>query len=98
MAPRTVISRRLIASLYVILFVGFGVGAGVLFFDARAEYNQLKSIEAGTRQRLATEEARLQSQQKILERLRTDPAFVEKVLKERWHFAKPGDVIFRFPE
>jgi cell division protein DivIC len=98
MAARTVISRQFIAGLYVILFLGFGAGAGVLFFDARAELNQLKSIEAATRQRLAAEEARLQAQQKILERLRSDPDFVEKVLKERWHFAKPGDVIFRFPE
>ena len=98
MAARTVISRQFIAGLYCILFLGFGVGAGVLFFDARAELNQLKSIEAATRQRIAVEEARLQAQQKMLERLRTDPDFVEKVLKERWHFAKPGDVIFRFPE
>jgi cell division protein FtsB len=91
-------SRQLIASLYVILFVGFCVGAGVLFFDARAEYNQLKLVEASNRQRLATEEARLQAQQKILERLRSDPVFVEKVLRDRWHFARPGEVIFRFPE
>ena len=90
--------RHLIASLYVILFLGFGVGAGVLFFEARAEYHQLKLIEAASRQRLAAEEARLQAQQKILERLRTDPDFVEKTLRTRWGYAKPGEVIFRFPE
>ena len=69
-------SRQLIVSLYVILFVGFGVGAGVLF----------------------VEQARLQAQQKILERLRNDPVYVEKVLRDRWHYAKPGEVIYRFPE
>ncbi|MCX6951475.1 MAG: septum formation initiator family protein [Verrucomicrobia bacterium] len=91
-------SRQLIAGLYVILFLGFGVGAGVLFFDARAEYNQLKLAEAASRQKLAAEEARLVAQQKILDRLRTDPAYVEKVLRARWGYARPGEVIYRFPE
>lgn len=91
-------SRQLIVTLYVILFVGFGAGAGMLFFEARAEYKQLKLVEAASRQRLAAEEVRLAAQQKILERLRNDPAFVEKVLRDRWHFAKPGEVIFRYPE
>ena len=91
-------SRQLIAGLYVILFVGFGVVAGVMFFDARAEYNQLKLAEASSRQRLATEEARLAAQQKILERLRSDPEYVAKVLKARWGYATPGEVIYRYPE
>jgi cell division protein FtsB len=91
-------SRQLIVSLYVILFGGFGVGAGVLFFEARAEYKQLKLVEAANRQRLAVEEARLRAQQKILERLRNDPVYVEKVLRDRWYYAKPGEVIYRFPE
>ena len=91
-------SRPLIVSLYVILFAGFGVGAGLLFYEAQAEYRQLKLVETASRQRLAVESARLQTQQKILERLRTDPAFVEKVLRERWGYARPGEVIFRFPE
>lgn len=91
-------SRRFIVGLYVVLFTGFGVGAGVLFLDARAEYAQLKQVENATRQRLAAEERRLQMQQKILERLRTDPEYVEKVLKSRWGYTKPGDVILRFPE
>lgn len=90
--------RQLIASLYVVLFVGFGVAAAVLFFEARAEYHQLKVVEAASRQRLAAEEARLAAQQKILERLRTDPDYVEKVLRARWGYARPGEVITRFPE
>lgn len=98
MASEPVNSRQLIVSLYVILFAGFGVGAGMLFLETRAEYKQLKLVEKANRQRLAVEVARLQAQQKILERLRTDPAYVEKVLRDRWHYAKPGEVIYRFPE
>jgi cell division protein DivIC len=98
MTHRTVKRNQLIASLYVILFVGFGVGAGVFFFEARAEYNQLKLIEAASRQRLAVELARLKAQEEILRRLRNDPEYVEKVLKSRWGYARPGEVIYRFPE
>jgi cell division protein FtsB len=91
-------SRRFIVSLYLVLFTGFGVGAGVLFFDARAEYLQLKQIETATRQKLAVEEVRLAAQQKVLERLRSDPEFVEKSLRKRWGYARPGEVIFRFED
>lgn len=90
--------RQLIACLYVILFVGFGVGAGVFYFEARAEYNQLKLIETASRQRLDVEIARLKAQEEILRRLRTDPEYVEKMLRTRWGYSKPGEVIFRFPE
>lgn len=91
-------TRQIIAGIYVILFVGFGVVAAVMFFDSRAEYNQLKLAEAASRQRLATEEARLAAQQVILERLRNDPEYVAKVLNARWGYATPGQVIYRFPE
>ena len=91
-------SRQLIASLYVVLFLGFGTVAGVLFFEAREEYNQLKLVETANRQKLATETARLKAQEKILERLRNDPDYVAKVLKTRWGFTRPGEVIYRFPE
>jgi cell division protein FtsB len=90
--------RQIIVSLYVIIFLGFGVGAAVLFADAWAEYKQLKVVEAANRQRLAIEQAKLQAQQVILERLRTDPEFVEKTLRARWGFVKSGEVIYRFPE
>jgi cell division protein FtsB len=89
--------RQFIITLYVVLFAGLGVGAGVLLLDAWAEYKQLKLIEASSKQRLAAEEARLKAQQKVLEQLQTDPTYVEKVLRERWGYARPGDVITRFP-
>ena len=89
-------SHRLIVSLYVLLFLGLGLGAGALFVDARAEYNQLKQSEAAGKRRLAEAQARLAEQERVLERLRTDPEFVEKVIRQRLGYAKPGDFIFRF--
>ena len=88
-------SRRLIVTLYVLLFAGLGVGAGALFIDARAEYLELKQAEADGKRRLAAAQLRLAEQERILERLRSDPEYVEKVLR-RLGYAKPGEYIFRF--
>jgi cell division protein DivIC len=98
MSVLTVKPRQFIVLLYVVLLVGSGVGAGALFLEARAEYHQLKLVEAKMRQRLATEQARLKTQEEILRRLRSDPEYVEKILRTRWGYARPGEVIFRFPE
>ena len=80
------------------LFVGVGVASGVFFWQAREEYTQLKLQEAASRRRLAETEAKLKEQERIIERLRTDPAFVEKVIRRRLHYAKPDEFIFRFDE
>ena len=88
---------RVIAILYFVLFAGFGVGAGALIYDASLEYNQLKAAEAVGRKRLAEAQAQLAKQKKTLERLRNDPVYVEKILRQRT-YAQPGDVIFRFPD
>jgi cell division protein FtsB len=88
--------RRLIITLYVVLFAGLGVGAGALFLDARAEYVLLKQAEADGQRRLAEAQTRLAEQERILQRLRTDPDFVEKVIRQRLGYAKPGEYIFRF--
>lgn len=90
--------RRVILSLYLLLFAGLGVTGGVLFMDARAEYDRLEEVEAANRARLSEAQARLQAQERVLERLRTDPAYVDKVIRKKLGFAKPDEFIFRFEE
>ncbi len=89
-------SRRVITAVYVLLLAGLGVGAGILFLDARAEYNQLKQVESVNQRRLAETRTRLHEQERILDRLRSDPAFVEKIIRQKLHYGRPGEVIFRF--
>ncbi|HWA87557.1 MAG TPA: septum formation initiator family protein [Opitutus sp.] len=90
--------RRLIVSLYFLLFLALGAGSALYFWDAYQEYDRLRGIEARQRRQLAELEAKLQEQQKTLERLRTDPVYVEKVIRERLHYAKPDEFIFRFDQ
>lgn len=89
-------TRRLIILLYFVLLTGFGIWAGGLFVEARAEYVELKHTQAAAEARLAAARARVAEQQRVLERLKSDPAFVEKVIRQRLGYARPGEVIFRF--
>lgn len=90
--------RRLVIALYLVVFLAIGAASGVYFLQAREEYNRLRGIEAENRRRLAEAEARLHEQEKILERLRTDPVYVEKVIRRRLGYAKPDEFIFRFED
>ena len=88
-------SHRLIVLLYVFLLTGFGVGAGALFIEAQAEHDKLKQDQVASAAKLAAARTRLQEQKRILERLHTDPVFVEKVIRKELGYARPGEVIFR---
>ncbi len=89
-------TRRSIVVVYFVALTGFGIWAGSLFLEAREEYNALKQTQAAAEARLAVARARLAEQQRMLERLKSDPAFVEKVIRQRLGYAAPGDLIFRF--
>ncbi len=82
--------------LYLVLFVSVAAGAAGFFWQTRAEYVRLKEIEAGSKNRLVLAEERLRDQQRMLERLRSDPSYVEMVIRRRLGYAKPDEFIFRF--
>ena len=90
--------RRVIVGFYLVLFLGLGLTSGVLFWQTRAEYNRLRQLEAQSQRRLAEVETRLREQEKILERLRTDREYVEKVIRRQLHYARPDEFVFRFED
>ena len=85
-------------SLYLLLFGGLGVTGAYLLMDARAEYNRLEQVEATNRGRLAEVQERLRSQERVLDRLRNDPAYVDRVIRKKLGYAKPDEFIFRFED
>jgi cell division protein DivIC len=89
-------SRQVILSLYLLLIAGLGVTGGYLFVDARAEYARLKQVQAANQSRLADAQERLKNQERVLDRLRHDPAFVDKVIRKKLLYSKPDEDIFRF--
>jgi cell division protein DivIC len=90
--------RRIIIILYLLLFIAGAAASGLYFWDARQQYNRLRQMEAASQRRLTELEAKLQEQEKILERLRNDPVYVEKVIRRRLGYAKPDEYIFRFED
>ncbi len=90
--------RRIIVTFYLLLFLSVGAGSTVFFWQTRQEYNQLKSIEAATQRRLNEAQDRLSEQERTLQRLRNDPAYVEMIIRRRLGFAKPDEFIFRFEQ
>jgi len=93
-----VTTRRFITGVYAVLFVGVGLLSGVFFFRTFQEYAQYQRLEAESRQRLIQAERRLKDQARVLERLRTDPDYVEKVIRQQLRYAKPSELIFRFED
>ncbi len=88
--------RRLIISLYFVLFVGLAAVSGVFFWHTRREYSQLLHLETQSRHRVAEAQLKLQEQQRMLDRLRNDPSYVERVIRRQLRYAKPDETIFRF--
>ncbi len=88
--------RRLIIVFYLVLFLCLAIGSGVFFLQKRREYRQLLKSEAESRQLLAEAQVKLREQEKILDRLRNDPAYVELVIRRQLGYAKPEETIFRF--
>ena len=88
--------RRLIIIVYAVVLGALGIAGGAVILDARAQYKQLKQTELANRAKLAEARSRLREEERILDRLKTDPAFVETAIRQRLRYAKPGEVIFRF--
>lgn len=89
-------ARRFIVWIYAVCFIAVGAGSGVFSFRTYQEYAQLRRVEAESRERLAEAAGRLKAQERVLERLRTDPAFVEKIIRQQLRYARPDELIFRF--
>ena len=90
--------RRIILGSYFVLLAGCLLAASAWFVDAHAEYRQLKVVEQDNEQKLADARRRLAEHQKVLERMKTDPLFVEKVIREKIKFVKPGEWVWRFED
>jgi cell division protein DivIC len=90
--------RQIIIVFYLLLFLSVGAGSAAFFWKTRQEYKQLRQVELATTRRLAEVEQRLQDQEHVLQRLRTDPAYVEMKIRQRLGYARPEEFIFRFDE
>jgi cell division protein DivIC len=88
--------RPLLVPLCLLLLTGGLTALGVYGWQMRQVYLAKAAEEARVRERLATVEARLKANEAELERLRTDPAYVELQIRRRLGWARPDELQFRF--
>jgi cell division protein FtsB len=94
----TVTLRSLAIAFFILLSIASAAVVGVFFYNAQQEYGHLKAIQAENTRQLQEAEAHLKEQQKVLERLQTDPSYVERVIRRKLEYAKPDESIYRFDE
>jgi len=90
--------RQLILGLYAALFVAVALWAAGFFVQMQRDLTTLRRQESASRRRLAEAEARLQAQEKYLDRLRHDPALVERIIRQKLGYARTQEFVFRFEE
>ncbi len=57
---------------------------------------ELRAREAELRQDIQKEAEQLRMLKLKQQKLQEDPRFIEKIAREDWNYAKPGETIFRF--
>lgn len=88
--------RRSVVAFYALLFVALTLFAGLFFLRTYAEVTALEAQERDTRLRLAELRTHLANQEDKLVRLRSDPVFVERAIREKLGYARPEEVVYRF--
>ena len=88
--------RRSVAAFYALLFVALTLFAGLFFLRTYGELRGLQAQRQESERRLADLELRITEEKRTLERLRTDPAFVERMIRKNLGYARPDEVVFRF--
>jgi cell division protein FtsB len=89
--------RHVIFSVYLAIFAALSATAGLYFVNMREQYGRLKAREIQDRRKLEDLQRTLADQQRALDRLRSDPAYVERVIRRSLGYAKEGEAIFTFP-
>ena len=89
---------KLTSGIFLALFVGITLWAGVFFLQMHQELTAQRAQEAANRQRLDAAQARLEGQRKYLDRLQHDPALVEMIIRNKLGYARADEFVFRFKD
>lgn len=88
--------RRSVAAFYALLFVALTLFAGLFFVRTHGEMQALRNRESDNRRQLAELKKTLAEQKVTVDRLNNDPAYIERVIRERLGYARPDEVVIRF--
>jgi cell division protein FtsB len=89
---------RFLATLYAVVFLALSAFAGISFMQTYQQLTNLQTQESESRQRLQMAEQELKEQERMLTQLRSDPQYVESMIRRKLGYAKQGETVFRFRE
>ncbi len=90
--------RRSVAAFYALLFIALTLFAGVFFVDTHREMMAQQAREEENQRQLTDLKKNLADQRMTLDRLNHDPAYIERVIRERLGYARTDETVIRFEQ
>jgi cell division protein FtsB len=88
------VSRRLVAAaLALVVAIGLAVFAGGGILRVRAMQGEIRQLEG----ELATLRAQTEKLTATIDKLRHDPAYIEKLAREDLGYVREGETVLKFP-
>lgn len=89
---------KLVLTGFGLTLLAVGVVAAVFFRSAEQERMTLEQARERVELRVVELERRIAEHQKVIERLHHDPVYVERTVRSRLGYARPGELVFRFKD
>jgi cell division protein FtsB len=81
---------------WVLLIILVLVGTGRLLWPQVQQYQEMQRRKAALQEEIHLEQERLRALKAKQDQLQNDPRFVEKVAREEYGLARPGESVFKF--
>ena len=86
-------NRRLVAALVLVVAASLAVFGGSGILRVRAMHQEIQDLE----RELATLRAQTEKLTATIDKLRHDPAYIEKLAREDLGYVKEGETVLKFP-
>lgn len=87
---------RILRVVLGLLLIGVVVALALVWSQTEREYANFRAEREQAREALAVVRAEREQKEAYLRAFLNDPAFVERVVRERLGYVGPGEIIFRF--
>ncbi|MBC9888448.1 MAG: hypothetical protein F7B06_01070 [Opitutae bacterium] len=88
----------ILLTTFMLLCVGALVIMAIELYETRNQLTYLQKRHADYRERIQQIEQDLAAKDEYLDKLLTDPVFLERVVRERLGYSRPEEWIYRFPQ
>ena len=89
---------RFLSFFYLLVFAGLGFFFFLILSQNHREMESLRAREAQLERLVEMREKELARKSEYARRLREDPDFLERVIREQLGYIRPGEFLFRFEE